>query len=172
MVILCEDRQQEVLARHFLTACGISRKRIRSVIAPKGLGSGEHYVRERYPDEVQGYRQKCNHLNIALVVMIDADTHSVKARFDQLEDCLIEKRLPGRGPDERIGIFVPRRNIETWIHYLQGAEVNEVDVYPRLPKESDCKPLAHELAQRRSQPLPDNAPDSLKTACDELARIL
>jgi hypothetical protein len=98
--------------------------------------------------------------------------NDVEERLRQLASELTEKSLLGRQPDERIAIFVPRRNIETWIYYLQGEIVNEVDVYPKLERESMCKPVVAELAENRHNPLPDSAPDSLKIACDELSRIL
>jgi hypothetical protein len=99
---------------------------------------------------------------------------SVDDRLAQLENELTNNSLPERGPDEKIGVFVPKRNIETWIHYLMGQTVNEDDVYTRLEKEGDCKPYVAELASncRQHQPLPEDAPNSLKTACGELARIL
>jgi len=64
VVILCEDRQQEVFARHFLINCGIDRRRIRVNVAPKGIGSGEQYVRKNYPIEVKIHRSR-NYLNIS-----------------------------------------------------------------------------------------------------------
>ena len=68
--------------------------------------------------------------------------------------------------------FVPKRNIETWIHYLQGMPVNEVDACPRLTgRESDCKRVVEALADSRRNPLPGDAPPSLRIACDELARV-
>lgn len=45
VVILCEDKQQELFAKYFLERCGINRKRIKVVIAPAGGGSGEYFVR-------------------------------------------------------------------------------------------------------------------------------
>jgi hypothetical protein len=45
MVILCEDRQQEVFARHYLIQCGVPRAKIRTNICPKGKQAGDQYVR-------------------------------------------------------------------------------------------------------------------------------
>ncbi|MEH2140100.1 hypothetical protein [Nostoc sp.] len=80
-------------------------------------------------------------------------------------------------PDEKIAIFVPKRNIETWIHYLQTGEVVEEEAkkskYPKFPKnEAICKPGV-ELANQCSQgSLDENAPPSLQAACEELQRLL
>ena len=79
-----------------------------------------------------------------------------------------------RQSNERIGIFVPKRNIETWIHYLMGVEVDEErdKPYPKLKKQGDCKPQVIQFAQDCNQPPEQKAPPSLKTACTELQRIL
>ncbi|MBC1222176.1 hypothetical protein GNF10_06275 [Nostoc sp. UCD121] len=54
IVILCEDKQQEVFARHFLKKRGfILDRNLRIEICPKG--AGEQFVRKRYPAEVKAY---------------------------------------------------------------------------------------------------------------------
>ena len=40
LVVLCEDRQQEVFARRFLERCGVIPKRIRYRTCPRGKGAG------------------------------------------------------------------------------------------------------------------------------------
>jgi hypothetical protein len=173
LVVLCEDRQQEVFTRRFLEHCGIIRGRIRYLTSPRGKGAGEQYVCAGYPDEVRGYRRKCHSINIGLVVMTDADIESVSERLKRLDDALEHASVDRRKADERIGIFVPKRNIETWIHHLLGMPVNEVDEYPKLAgRESDCRRVVEALADSRRDPLPDDAPPSLKAACDELTRVL
>jgi hypothetical protein len=168
---LCEDRQQEVFARYFLEACGVRPLRVQ--VNPAGLGSGEQYVRENYPKEVQTFRSKFPaQPDIRLVVMTDADMRSVRERFQQLENTLQETGLPVRQPQDRIGVFIPKRNIETWIHFLKGRAVNEEETHPRLGKESECKPEVETLAKNRRNPLPENAPPSMREACQELPRIL
>jgi hypothetical protein len=171
VIILCEDLQQAVFARHFLVACGINSHRLYTKIAPQRKGSGAQYVYNHYPAKVRSYRKR-KHLNIALVVLVDADTQSVKKCQQRLDEKLTKACLAARQPDESISLFVPKRNIETWIHYLQGKAVNERDTYRKLEKESDCKALVVELAQKRRGPLSEQAPDSLQAACDELPRII
>lgn len=51
IVILCEDRQQEVFARHFLKKRGFTG-RVDPKICPSGSQSGEQYVRTEYPKEL------------------------------------------------------------------------------------------------------------------------
>ena len=172
VIVLCEDRQHEVFMRTFLVSRGVPTRRIRVRIAPEGRGSGEQYVRTQYPKEVKTYRSKCNHLNIALAVMIDADMKKVIDRLNELDASLTAAALNRRQPDEKIGNFVPKRNIETWIHYLQGETVGEDTSYPKYDKPSACKPLVRNLAKNRTHPLAQQAPPSLHAACTELQRIM
>lgn len=173
IVILCEDRQQEVFARYFLKKRGL-RGQFRANICPKGSKSGEQYVRSQYPVEVKAYRQNRNRVSIELVVLIDADTCILEARLNELAGMLEEDEQENRRLDEAIAIFVPKRNIETWIHYLQGESVNEEDAYAKFEQnEAVCKTDVEDLADRcYSQSLPEDAPPSLQAACGELQRLL
>ena len=173
IVILCEDRQQEVFARHFLKKRGFTGL-FRTKICPPGSQSGEQYVRTQYPMEVKAYRQNKNRVSIGLVVLIDADTGTLQERLNQLASILDEDAQDKRRSHEAIAIFVPKRNIETWIHYLQGETVNEEDAYAKYEKnETVCKTYVENLADRcYSQNLPEDAPRSLQAACRELQRIL
>jgi len=173
IVILCEDRQQEVFARHFLEKRGF-RGLFRPKICPLGSQSGEQYVRTQYLLEVKAYRQNRHRVSIGLVVLIDADKLTLQARLNQLARILSEDSQPSRQPDEAIAVFVPKRNIETWIHYLQGKAVNELQEYSKFEKdEASCKPYVEKLAKQCcSQDLPKDAPESLQAACGELQRLL
>jgi len=170
IVILCEDKQQEVFARHFLKKRGFMLDRnLRIEICPKG--AGEQFVRNRYPAEVKAYRSK-NYLSGMLVVFIDADKKTVEERLRQLDEALIEDSQQIRQPQEAIAIFIPKRNIETWIHYLQGETVDEETEYSKFNNESVCKPYVENLVNQCYQGLDENAPPSLQAACGELQRIL
>ena len=173
IVILCEDRQQEVFARYFLKKRGFTG-RFKANICPAGSQSGEQYVRTHYPEEVKAYRQNRNRVAIGLVVLIDADTGTLEARLNELASVLNKDKQENRGSNEAIAIFVPKRNIETWIHYLQGETVNEEDAYAKFEKnEAACKTAVEDLADRcYSQSLPEDAPRSLQAACGELQRLL
>jgi hypothetical protein len=89
IVILCEDRQQEVFARYFLKKRGFTGL-FRTKICPIGSQSGEQYVRTQYPVEVKAYRQNKNQVSIGLVVLIDADTGTLQDRLNQLASILDE----------------------------------------------------------------------------------
>lgn len=173
IVILCEDRQQEVFARYFLKKRGFNGL-FRAKICPPSSQSGEQYVRTQYPVEVKAYRQNRNRVSVGLVVVIDADTSTPQQRLDWLARTLAEDSQESRQPDEAVAIFVPKRNIETWIHYLQEETINEEEAYSKFPNaEASCKPCVENLAEQcRSQNLLKEAPKSLKIACGELQRLL
>lgn len=169
IIILCEDLQQAVFARTFLDSCGIQRTRV--VPLPKP-GAGESFVKREYPKEVKDYRKRIHNMRVGLVVLMDADGGSVQEHFVELDRSLQERNLEPRGPEEHIGIFVPKWHIETWIKFLEGNDVDEQTQYPHYRRnEAACKPFVRNLARNRHRPLPSTAPESLKLACHELPRI-
>ena len=173
ITILCEDLQQEVFARHFFLRRGFHHKKIKINRNTKGKGSGEQYVRSHYAEEVKNYRSKSTYLSHCLAVVIDADKHTIEERLRQLDATLEDDGQPKRQPNEKIAIFVPKRNIETWIHYLKGEAVDEETAYPKLARESQCKPHIDKLVKKICPAgLPEDAPPSLHAACEELSRIL
>ncbi|MHC5724018.1 MAG: hypothetical protein ACYTXY_07625 [Nostoc sp.] len=176
IVILCEDRQQEVFAVHFLRIRGFNTKNVRVNKSLEGRGSGEQHVREHYAAEIKAHRRK-NYRSGMIVVMIDADTATVEETLKELDNALIEDSQEPRQPNEAIAIFVPRRNIETWIHYLRTGEIVEEEGqnsrYPKFSKnESACKPYVEQLVNQCYQGLDYKAPQSLQAACGELQRLL
>ncbi len=168
VVILCEDRQHEAFARRFLTCMGLGTRVQRVVRNPTGCGSAEQFVRERFAEELIYYRARKHRVQQALVVLIDADGREVADRIDQVERTGPEVDARGRQADERVAIFVPARNIETWLAYLDGQTVNESDTYPRLKRERDCQKHARHLYDMcQKGELRSPSPPSLDTACNE-----
>lgn len=168
VVLLCEDGQHEAFARRFLARLGISPRAIRVEKAPKGRGSGEQWVRQAYSKEVKALRAKPFIGGRTLVVMIDEDSTATRSREATLQQALADHALPDRSPDEAIIHVIPARNIETWIAWLDGQDVNETDTYPRLPRESDCGEHVRSLKEMCDQrALRQPAPVSLERACVE-----
>jgi hypothetical protein len=168
MVILCEDRQHETFARRFLQKLGISIRNLRVEISPQGRGSAEQFVRKQYASELQYYRSRSHRVQQGLMVMIDADGRDVHERLEQVEKDAVDAGHEGRRDDERIAVFVPKRNIETWLAYLDGQDVNENDSYPRLDRQRDCQrhvDALYEMCQAGTLRQP--SPPSLVAACDE-----
>ncbi len=101
-------------------------------------------------------------------MLIDADKATVQERLTQIDNTTEKAGQAKRQDGERVAIFVPKRNIETWLAYLQGQTVDENDIYPRLRQERDCQPLVEKLYQMcQSGVLPAPAPPSLLAACLE-----
>lgn len=171
-IILCEDRQQEMFARHFLIGCSVPRHKIRVNLPVRGQGSGEQYVRENYSKEVKAYRSRSTHLSVCLAVLIDADTKSVQDRANELASALKANGMPPREDEEKIALFIPKRNIETWVFYLQEKQVDEESNYKQIIDREMLRSSVERLVQLRPKGLPDNAPSSLHSAAHELHRIM
>lgn len=176
VVILCEDKQHSVFVRRYMKGLGYGNRQIRQLPIPCGKGAAEQYVRKQYPTEVQAYRKASKRRSSALMTVIDADTRTVEDRHKQLASELKKRRVAQRAENEPIVILVPRRNIETWIHYLLGNLGNRIDEtksYPKLKCQGDCHPAVKRLLEIRETgwDLPDDCPPSLERGCDELKRL-
>lgn len=168
IVLLCEDSQQEAFTRRFLNGMGWNTRELRVEKSPSASGSAEQWVRERFPDELSIYRQRRQRAASALIAMIDADIKSVQDRINDFEAACNSRQIAFRAGDEAVAIAVPKRSIETWIHYLAGGQVNEQGTYSKLDKEKSCKPMVDRLVQQcKSTGLSADAPYSLAEACDE-----
>lgn len=166
IVLLCEDSQHEAFIRRFLKGMGCNTRELRVEKSPSGRGAADQYVRNRFPKELEAYRHR--RAMSALIAMIDADGNEVQGRISELKQECQSEGVLFRGPDEAVAIAVPKRNIETWIHYLNGEQVNETDKYLKLGRARDCKPAVRKLLQLcRSTGLEEGAPPALVTACDE-----
>ncbi len=169
LVIVCEDTQQETFIRRFLDKNGWSMRRIRVEKGPAGRGAGEQFVRRRFPVELNAYRMKANQVQQTVVAMIDGDDHGVTARLRQLDDACHEKQIEPRAPTDRVAVFVPTWNIETWFAYLDGTSVEETKSdYPRLERERLCQKHVSTLSQMCStKKLREPSPPSLSAGCNE-----
>lgn len=168
IVLICEDAQHEAFSRRFLKGMGWNIRELRVEMSPSAGGSAEQWVRKKFPVELKIYRQRRHRAASALIAIIDADSKSVKDRIDDFADECDAMLIPFRNDDEAVAIAVPRRNIETWIHFLNEEQVTEDGVYPKLGKERGCKPAIEKLLQScTSKGLPTDSPPALLAACEE-----
>ncbi len=167
IVLLCEDTQHEACLRRFLSAMGWETRTMRVEKAPGGRGSADQFVRQQFPRELKAHRTR--HAGQALVTMMDGDRYGVDARLGQLNQACRAGSIDVRIPGERVAVFIPTWNIETWFAYLDGATVDEArSDYPHLPKERDCQRHVAALAEMcRAGALRQPYPPSLDMACDE-----
>ena len=111
IVLLCEDKQTDSFVRNFLKHRNFTTRDIRTLLPKLGSGSGEQWVRKRYPEELKAIR---NRKNAYLIVVIDADTGDTADRHQQLEtECRENGVSPRDHTDANVLHIIPRRNIET-----------------------------------------------------------
>lgn len=174
LVILCEDKQQEVFCRKLLTEMQWELRRPpRIEMAPGVKGSAKKYILQKFPNELAEYRTNRNRVNSKLLVVIDGDELGVTKTLNSLSKSCENKSIEPRKNHEAVAIFVPKWNIETWLAYLDNQEIDERNKhYPRLKKPSDCQSHIRslvEMCQRKK--LREPAPESLRKACDEYRNI-
>jgi hypothetical protein len=168
IVLLCEDSQQEAFTRRFLEGMGWNTRELRVEKSPSGKGSGEQWVREKFADELRIYRERRNRAASGLIAIIDADVREVQDRIRDFEAVCDARQIPFREDRDTVAIAVPKRNIETWIHYLNGESVNEENALPKLERERLCQPAVNNLVRLcKARGLADDAPPSLQAACQE-----
>jgi hypothetical protein len=173
VVLLCEDSQHEAFTRRFLKGMGWNTRELRVEKSPSASGSAEQWVKEIFPKELQIYRWRRQLAASALIAMIDADLKDIQDRINEFQEACKSRQIPFRGNDEAVAIVVPKRNIETWIHYLNGDSVNEQDVYQKLERERGCKSAVSRLVGLcKSTGVEPDAPPALKSACNEYNRII
>ena len=145
---------------------GWGNRQLRIEKSPAGRGSGEQWVREKYAGELKNYSKKT--VKYAIVTIVDGDNIGVQGRIQEFDNECSEQGVPVRSAADEVAIIVPTRNIETWISYLKGEDVDEDSIYSKLRYESECQPAVDELLKMcKASGLPDDAPSSLKAACQE-----
>ena len=173
LVVLCEDQQHETFVRRFLKKRrGWNARQVRFLAAPTGRGAGEQFVRERFPEELGGYRSNRNLVSQGLIVMLDGDNAGLKKRLRSLNDSCRSSGVDPRRNDDRVAVFVPTRNIETWLAWLDGKPVDEKKTYPKLARPKDCQRHVDELVRMCDEgALGSSAPSALQDASKEYKRL-
>jgi hypothetical protein len=188
IVILVEDIEQQNLVFRFLERCNprLAYRDCRfESAATKSGGSGEQFVRNRYPAEVQEHRRRVGKgASALLAVMLDADMETTQHRAKQLSDALEDARKDCppkeqhhyRPPGEKdpIVVLIPKRHVETWIRALLGDHVDEVTNYTRptpISKEiRDAAAKLYEWTPHGTDPGPA-IPASLTVSIPEWLKI-
>ncbi len=174
MVVLAEDARQQRFVRRYLYRLGYNHYQIEFEPPVSGRGSGEQWVRARYARTVLAYRAQTRRVSTALVVVIDADKGGVAGRHQQFQASLRESRVTSRGGDEPVVHLIPKRNIETWVLFLTGVEVDEETDYHdrlRLDERIDTAATAFFDGSRANTKPPDHWIASLLLAIPEVQRL-
>jgi hypothetical protein len=174
VVLLCEDKQHEVFVYRYLSRLGYGRHAIRITKSPAGRGAGDAFVLNAFVRELVACRTRNRRAKTSLVVIQDADLIETAKRIQAFTDRLVAEQVPALADDEPIVLLIAKRNIETWIHALDGEDVDEIKKYSRLDgHERDCDAAVAKLFEaRKSNQDADNAwPPSLQRGYSELARL-
>ncbi len=174
VIVVLEDSRHEMLVRRYLKKRGMGEREMRIERSPSGRGNAEGWVRETFVKEVNVYRSR--HAKTALIVVVDADAHTVQDRWKQLDGAIEEagkQRVDVQ--HEQIARLVPKRNVETWILCLNGHEVNEGADYKKTRDDwNDLIPQAVgtmlEWTHQDTEP-PSRCIDSLRSGVNELKRL-
>jgi hypothetical protein len=175
-IILAEDSEQQNLVRRYLERCGHKAPfRLVPLPAKSSGGSGEKYVRNKYPAEVRACRSSLGKkTSTILVVVVDADTETAEYRAVQLSNALRDGGEEQRGDGEPIVVLIPKRHVETWIQALLGNAVDEVTDYKKLkPAYAEILNAAERLHQwtRRNAVPSGTCPPSLSASLPEWQKI-
>ena len=168
-VLVCEDRQHEAFGRRFLREMGLVTNpyKVRVERPSLGRGSAGRFVREVYVQELEAGRR--SHVDRTLILLTDGDNVGVRGRMQQLAAACSRAGVQVRTDEDGVAVFVPTWNIETWLAYLDGEEVEEEFAnYPKLQRPRDCGAHVRGLAEMcRGRALREPAPSSLVAACQE-----
>jgi len=145
--VLCEDKLTQCFVRRFLIASGINGRKIYPLPLPVA-GCGEQYVREQFPQQLKALRAKNYNSNV-LFTIIDADSYTYEEREKMLEDACKISETDLRKKTDNILLFIPKRNIETWIKHFGGEKVDEKTDYAHFLNghEKDSYLAAEKMAQ-------------------------
>ena len=183
VTILCEDIDQERFIRQYLICRGLEEHKIKDYGNPKGrdIKNNNALIVKYYPPLIKSHRTR-KYRNLAVVVMIDADKDSLSDKMRSLHKKLDEAagnlNKDTRLPNEKVAIFVPARNIETWFYYImEGQECNEITDYKDDNMSAKERiELAKSAAQKLAREICPQGVDrialpSLRYACRELQRL-
>lgn len=175
VIVVLEDEHHKMLLYRYL-----KMNRLQTVatfrISPRARGSAESWVRTTFSREVSAYRMRRARAATVLIVMIDADTHTVQDRLAQLDQVLRDEKKPVVDPgSEQIARLVPRRNVETWVLCLNEEAVDEETNYKGNAREWSrlIPPAATALSAwvRQQAEMPILCVDSLRAGVGELKRL-
>ena len=170
--VLCEDKLTHCYIRRFLLAQGISGRKIFPLPLPAD-GCGEQYVRLQFPRYLQVLRSKSFDSNV-LVVAIDADKKTLQERKLQLNEACEAANVSVRTETDKMLVFIPKRNVETWIKYFDGETVDEEQDYAHYLNghESDCYSAAESMSEQFSKDNFTTELSALQEAYEEYKKLV
>ncbi len=141
ITILVEDQALERFSREILLKLGYSRRELRVTPYCVGQGSAKDWVGREYLVEVRRMRSK-PYQDLGLVVGTEADEQTVIQRDNRLSTDLQAAGVAPRNGDERIVLWIPKWNVETWLLYFAGDVRDENQNYKNDVKKPDYREVA------------------------------
>lgn len=171
--VLCEDQEHEAFARRFFERWhGVDRRRIRVTVAPDGQGAAEQWVTRQFADFARKARANRHQRRLGFLAIVDGDRKGLAARKAALEE------QAAREPGDRVAIWAPTWEIETWVLWLTRTPVDGEQVNERRPTKSALpsatfRDLLDPAVEAWRSPHPGEAESlpSLTDARREVARI-
>ena len=168
MVLMCEDDPQEQLVRRYLQRCGHRTLeptlRVRNASRETHGGNVDRVLSE-FPRELEACRKRhVSHAKTQLIVVVDADDHSLAERRAQLNT----------NDGDPVVVLIPKRHIETWIRSALGETVNEHDSYKHPePKKQDIREAGQRIhGWAHDNPAPtDTCVASLRVSLPEFRKM-
>ncbi|MCF8114591.1 MAG: hypothetical protein K9K21_12145 [Desulfotignum sp.] len=137
-----------------------------------GKGSGEQQVRNLFPMELAARRKRPREDNYWLMVITDGDRFSPEKRREQLAREAWEKKLPMAADKERVAVFVPCRNIESWFKWIDSGIVDESEDYKKEYRQVKPTKYAKELHKKCREQADMEFCPSLHDACEQWQKIV
>ncbi|MBI5493653.1 MAG: hypothetical protein HY904_01420 [Deltaproteobacteria bacterium] len=172
--ILAEDVAGARMIEQWLKSRSVDMREIKTIIAPKGQGSGKQWVTANVADHLRAFRaKKASHLIKGFIAMTDADELSVQQRRQQLEDALVTRRVAPRPPNAPEAFIIPKWEHETWARHInhQTQELEAGPVRWERQRALDEAVAAGGRLHTHRQDAPGCCPPSLQAADAELRRI-
>jgi len=164
--VLCEDTRHGHFIDGYLRR-KYPNKRVYLIISPKGKGSGEQYVRERFAKEVDEHRKRGK----VLIVVTDADNYTFDEHLQTLNQTLTKNLYKQLSKDDKIIVLIPARNIETWFRYADNPEdCNENKDY-KQEYDEEVAPSQYGAKYAKGNIFCNGSLKALQKACNELNRL-
>lgn len=183
VILLCEDDAHAQVVRSYMKKCGFNTERclVEKIASRMVHGGGLKWVREVFAHELTACRQRHQAFSKTLLVVVaDAD----KDKDVNQQGLEVDNRRREFGneiaftPADPLVLLIPRRNIETWIHFalLPDEPIDETVDYKVARKldKADYRTAGrqiHEWAHSQTQQLPANMPPSLVSGLGDWKRI-
>ncbi len=180
--IICEDKAQRQFIELFLRSFGVNDRRIYSdkafsfnrTASNKGSsGAGDARVVKEFAAEFRDFPRRNSKTNGCILIgMIDADKKTIHEKRRLISEEIGTEQWQNI---EGVILFIVKRNIETWIHFLNGNKINEnydyKDPYRDMIKNRE-RIMEFASSCRQQQPSVREAlPPSLAAACAEFEKI-